>query len=246
MFSKEELESLLSEVGASIEKPLEIYMIGGCALSFKGLKEATNDIDIIVTNKKDFNVFDKAMKEKGFQSMADRKSEFYLTALAVYKKEESRIDVFLKQVGKMIFLTKSMIKRAEIYKKYNKMDVYLISNEDIFLFKTMTSREGDVFDCERIMRENINYEVIYNEIVEQSKEEGKRWFFWVYESLCRLEDHNSINTPLKKKVFVLVKKYWNERPDDFMGEINNLDKHISEKKLLKEIKQKSINTTDDK
>jgi len=235
MFSKEELENLLLKIGANTEKSIKIYMIGGCALSFKGLKETTKDIDIIVANQEDFNIFDKAMKESGFQSMNDRENEFYLTALAVYKKEESRIDVFLKQVGKMIFLTKSMIQRAEKYKKYDKMDVYLISNEDIFLFKTMASREGDIYDCDRIMRGKIDYDIVYNEIVEQSKEEGKRWFFWVYESLCRLENHNNIIIPIKKKVFDLVKQHWNERPDDFMGDIKNLENHIPDKKLLKDI-----------
>ena len=152
MFNQKELENLLSKIGSHIEKPVKIYMIGGCALSFRGLKEATKDIDIIVTSQEDFNVFDKSMKECGFQSMTERETKFYLTALAVYKKAESRIDVFLKQIGKMLFLTKSMIQRAEKYKEYGNMEVYLISNEDIFLFKTMTSREGDIYDCDRIMR----------------------------------------------------------------------------------------------
>ncbi len=161
MFNKEELDSLLEAVGSKIDSPINIYMIGGCALSFRGLKETTKDIDLIVTSKEDFNIFDNAMKERGFQSMNETENEFYLTALAVYKKEESRIDVFLKQVGKMIFLTKTMVERAEKYKEYNKMNVYLLSNEDIFLFKTMTSREGDVYDCDRIMRIGIDYNVIY-------------------------------------------------------------------------------------
>ena len=237
MFNKQELESLLSEVGKNIGKPLKIYMIGGCALSFKGLKEATKDIDIIVTNQEDFNIFDKAMTKSGFQSMSERETEFYITALAVYKKEESRIDVFLKQVGKMIFLTKSMIQRAKKYKEYGDMEIYLISNEDIFLFKTMTSREGDIYDCDKIMKGEIDYNVIYKEIVEQSKEEGKRWFFWVYESLCRLENHNSINIPIKRNVFTLVKKYWNEKPADFMEDIENLENHIAGKKLLRTLHQ---------
>jgi len=84
-------------------------MIGGCALSFKGLKPSTKDIDIIVTSKPDFNVINKAMLKSGFKSMTERESEFYATALAVYMKEESRIDVFLKQVGKMLVLTESMM-----------------------------------------------------------------------------------------------------------------------------------------
>lgn len=235
MFSKQELESLLEKIGIKIEKPIKIFMIGGCALSFRRLKPATKDIDIVVTSKEDFNIFDAAMRKNGFESMTDKENEFYLTALAVYKKDESRIDVFLKQVGKMLFLTRGMIQRAEEYHKYGKLDVYLVSNEDIFLFKMMTSREGDIQDCDRIMRRGIDYNMVYNEIVEQSKEEGKRWFFWVYENLCRLENYNTIKIPVKNKVFALVKKYWKEKPSDFMDGIDNLESHIPDKKLLKEI-----------
>lgn len=240
MFNKNELEELLEKVGSTIDKPVKIYMIGGCALSFKGLKERTKDIDIIIIDKEDFDIFDSSMKKNGFESMTNRENEFYLTALAVYKKEESRIDVFLKQVGKMLFLTNSMIKRAEKYKGYEKLDVYLVSNEDIFLFKTMTSREGDIYDCDRIMKTKIDYGVIYDEIVEQSKEEGKRWFFWVYESLCRLENYNGIKVPTKNKVFGLIKKYWNEKPNDFMGDVANVENHIPNKKLLKELISRKI------
>src|SRR3989339_348059 len=235
MFNKEELERLLENVGAKVKKPINIYMIGGCALSFRKLKERTKDIDIIATNQADFNVFDKAMTEIGFESMSERESEFYLTALAVYKKEESRIDVFLKQVGKMLFLSEGMIKRSKKYKEYGNLIVYLVSNEDIFLFKTMASRDGDLIDCDRIIKERIDYNIIYNEIVEQSKEEGKRWFFWVYEGLCKLEEHNGITIPIKRKVFDLVKMNWNERPNDFMAEVENLENHIPEKNLLREL-----------
>jgi len=33
----------------------------------------------------------------------------------------------------------------------------------------MTSRIGDISDCDRIMKEEIDYDIIYKEIVEQSK-----------------------------------------------------------------------------
>ena len=229
MFNKEELNNLLLNAGLNIEQSIKIYMIGGCALSFKGLKLATKDIDIIVRNKQDFEIFDKAMFKSGFKSMNERESEFYATALAVYMKEESRIDVFLKYVGKMLILTEGMIERAEIYKDYGKLTVYLVSNEDIFLFKAMTSREGDLVDCDRIMKEGIDYEVIYKEIVEQSKDH--KWFFWFYENLCKLEDYNNIRAPIKNRVFALVKKHWKDRPSDFMADIGNLDKHLPNKEL---------------
>ncbi|MEK6933645.1 MAG: DUF6036 family nucleotidyltransferase [Nanoarchaeota archaeon] len=235
MFNKDELDQLLANVGSKIEKPVNIFMIGGCALSFKGLKEATKDIDIIITDQEGFNILNMAMKENGFQSMTEKENEFYLTALAVYKKDDSRIDVFLKQVGKMLFLTKNMITRSEEYRKYDKLSVYLVSNEDIFLFKMMTSREGDIYDCDRIMRNGIDYKIIYEEVIEQSKEKGKRWFFWVYENMCKLEDYNGIRVSIKNKIFELVKKYWNERPNDFMSGAPDKAKHIPDKRLLKDL-----------
>jgi hypothetical protein len=237
MFNKDELEETLMKVGEKISEPIRIYMIGGCALSFRGLKAATKDIDIIVSNMADFDIFDSSMKKNGFKQMNNRESEFYASALEVYMKDESRIDVFLKEVGKMLVLSHGMTLRAEKYKDYGKLAVYLVSNEDIFLFKLMTSREGDIYDCDRIMKEGLDYTIIYDEIVKQSKEEGKRWFFWVYENLCKLEDHNSIKTPLKNKVFALVKKHWKEKPSDFMEDVANKETHILDKNLLYEIKK---------
>lgn len=235
MFSSTELDNWLELIGSKIKEHIKIYIIGGGALSFRGLKEATKDVDIIIKNQKEFDLFDETVKNAGFKLMTNIENEFYLTALAVYIKEDSRIDVFLKEVGKMLTLTQSMIERAEHYKDYEKLSVYLLSNEDIFLFKLMTERAGDIFDCDRLMKEELNYNIIYNEALEQSK--GRKWFFWAYESLCKLEEHNGIRIPIKGKVFSLVKEYWKDRPSDFMADIENLEKHIPDKKLLKDLKK---------
>ncbi len=236
MFNKEELNEWLVRVGSYVEKPVRIFMIGGCALSFRGLKENTKDVDIIVESKKDFTISDSAIKNAGFKLKTDLDDEFYLTALAVYTKgDDSRIDVFLKQVGKMFYLSESMVQRAEFFRDYGKLSLYLISLEDIFLFKSMASRPGDIIDCDRLIRKGINYDVVYSEIINQSIN-GKNWFFWVYESICRLENYNNISLPIKNKVFALVKKHWKERPSDFMKDIDNLENNIPEKKLIKEIR----------
>ncbi len=238
MFNKKELNDLLISIGSRIERPLNVYMIGGCALSFKGLKAATKDIDIIVLNQEDFDVLDKSMNKNDFKSETERETEFYLTALAVYKKEESRIDVFLKRVGKMLAMTNGMIKRAKKFKSYGKLTVHLVSNEDIFLFKSMTEREGDIYDCDRLMKEGLDYEVIYDETFEQSKEEGKMWFFWIYEALCLLQNYNGIQVSIKRRMFALVKKHWDEKPSSFMRNIGNLEDHIPDRKFVKELREK--------
>src|SRR3989344_4908440 len=225
MFTKEELNEWLNKVGSKVNEPVSVYMIGGCALSFRGLKEKTKDVDMIVNSKEDFTILDKAISNAGFKRKTDLEDEFYLTALAVYTKaDESRIDVCLKQVGKMLWLSEAMIKRAEFFRNYGKLSIYLVSLEDIFLFKSMASRPGDIIDCDKIMRRGINYNILYGEMLNQSKD--KKWFFWFYENLCKLEDYNNIKAPIKNRVFALVKKHWKDRPSDFMADIGNLDKHL--------------------
>ncbi len=236
MFEKDHLERWLESISAHIPESIVIYLIGGCALSFKGLKERTKDIDIITISKREFSILDAAMVKAGFRRETDLKDEFYLTALAVYKKEESRIDVFLNKVGQMLSFTSGMKKRSTLHNRYGKLKVYLASNEDIFLFKAMTPRAGDIFDCTMLMTQELDYTIIYREALEQSKAENK-WFFWVYEKVCAIEDHNGMVIPIKSKLWELVKSHWKERPADFMSDSAQIEKHIPNQKLLKEVRK---------
>jgi hypothetical protein len=190
-----------------------------------------------VTSKNALDTLNTAIQKAGFILETDLKDEFYLTALAVYKKGDSRIDVFLKKVGQMLQLTHTMIKRAKHFKDYGKLSVHLVSVEDIFLFKAMTPRPGDVTDCDVLMKGDLDYDVIYDEIVEQSTAKHK-WCFWVYEKLAAIENYNGITTSLKPKVYNLVKEHWDERPNDFMKDILYIEKHIPDARLRKELAKK--------
>lgn len=234
MFNKNELENWLKEIADNIDRNCTIYMIGGCAMSFKGLKPATKDVDIIVTTKNEFNALDKAIVKAGYERMTDIKQEFYITALAVYEKGDSRIDVFLNEVGKMLRFTKSMSDRASMYNELGNLKIFLASNEDIFLFKAMTPRAADIDDCDRLMRENLDFNVIYEECVAQSKE-NKEWYFWLYEKICEIENKNGIESPIKARLYILIKNNWNRRPTGFMKDVIQKEKHIKDKRLLEEL-----------
>ena len=62
--------------------------------------------------------------------------------------------------------------------------VYLVSNEDIFLFKSLTGRPGDLIDLGMLMGRELDWDIIIDECVSQHTEDVK-WVFWVYEQLCR-------------------------------------------------------------
>ncbi len=235
MFSALQLESWLNEVAKALEAPCSVYLIGGCAMCFKDLKTATKDVDAIVISRQEFDTLDKAILKAGFRRNTDLKDDFYLTALAVYEKGSSRIDVFLKEVGKMLKFTSSMKQRAKLHSNAGNLKVYTASNEDIFLFKAMTPRPGDVDDCVALMRTPLNYDAIYEECMNQSSSE-KKWYFWLYEKLCAIENSAGIESPIKNKVYQIVKDSWKDRPSDFMSGIQNVEVHVPDKKLAKKVK----------
>lgn len=229
MFEAKELQQWLQNVSEHLEKPVTIYMIGGGSMAFQKLKEATKDIDLIVRSKEEFKLLDLAIRNAGFEHATDL-DDFYLTALAVYLKEDSRIDVFVEKVGRMLFLTNAMVGRAAHFGDYGNISVNLVSKEDVFLFKCMTTREGDLKDCTTLLLSGLDYNVIYDEVLRQSKKEQK-WFFWVFERVCALEDFNGRTTSLKGKLFSLVKEHWSDRPEDFMADVKNIERHIPDAKL---------------
>lgn len=228
MFDKGELENWLVEVSRYVSNPVTIYLIGGCAMSFKGYKAATKDIDIVMLSKSDFDVINKAIMEADYKLETDLEDEFYLTALAVYVKGDSRIDIFLKKVGKMLAFTPKMAERANIHNKFDQLIVALASNEDIFLFKSMTPRPEDIKDCELLIQTGLEWNTVYDEILEQSKAKDK-WFFWTFEKVCIIENETKIPIPIKPKLLELVKKHWKHRPSDFMSNVINLDNHLPKK-----------------
>ncbi|MEK6869680.1 MAG: DUF6036 family nucleotidyltransferase [Nanoarchaeota archaeon] len=236
MFDKNDLESWISAVAKKLESECNVYMIGGGALSFRDLKTATKDVDLVVADKKEFEALDRAIISAGFARASDLDDEFYLTALSVYEKGDSRIDVFLNEVGKMLKFSQNMKKRAALFKEYGKLKIFLASNEDIFLFKAMTPRKGDIEDCGRLIIEGLNYNIIYGECIAQSSE-SKRWYFWLFEKICEIEEQTGASVPIKSKLFKVVKKDWSNKPDDFLASISNPENHIKDKKLLKQLKR---------
>lgn len=228
MFDKDELENWLVHVSRFVNKPVTAYLIGGCAMSFKGYKAATKDIDMVMLSKADFDVINNAIMAAGYKLETDLEDEFYLTALAVYVKGDSRIDIFLRKVGKMLAFTPKMAERATVHNKLDQLIVALASNEDIFLFKSMTSRPEDIKDCELLIQTGLEWNTVFDEILEQSKTQDK-WFFWTFEKICIIENESSISIPIKPKLLELVKKHWKQRPSDFMSNVKELDKHLPKK-----------------
>jgi len=206
-----QIENLFKEIDEKLTKKVNVYIIGGVALLFEGLKPATKDIDLIIENKNEFTSFEEALMSINFK-------EEELTA--VYKKmelnrilirDDYRIDVFLKKVCKKFELSEDMIKRSKNLLSLNNISVYQCSNEDIFLFKSMTERPGDLEDCISLIKKGLNWEWIKSELINQIENNGQDvWITWVGERLDEL---------VSKGLTIPIMKDLNKLRDDFFKKI---------------------------
>jgi len=89
-----------------------------------------------------------------------------------------------------------MIKRSEEIMSLNKVKIYLSSNEDVFSFKTMTERPGDLDDCVSLAQRGLDWNTILVEIKSQIEISGKDvWITWINERLIDLEE-KGVNIPI--------------------------------------------------
>ncbi len=219
MFGEDQLLGLLERIGSRIDAIVTVYLVGGCNLSLKGKKDATKDIDMVLTSRKDFLRVKRAMESLGFMQKEGEFAEpVYKAAVIVFEDGSgSRIDLFVKRVASALALSSRMMGRSAFYKDIGNLRVMLVSDEDIFLFKSIAGRSDDINDCFTLYAEGLNWDIIIEECVSQHREDVK-WIFWLYELLCRMELHKKIVVREKRRVFGICRSNWDRRPGDFMAE----------------------------
>lgn len=177
-------------------------------LLYNNLKPSTKDIDLIVNSKKEFKLLTSTLEKLDFKLEKPTKeySNFNLENIII--KENYRFDIFNKIVCNNLFLSKNMIKRAKIIKKFKNINLFVCSLEDILVFKSITTREGDVDDCKSISRLKLDWKIILKEIEYQIKISGNNiWITWFEERLNLLED-KGINVLIIKEIRKLSFNYY--------------------------------------
>ncbi len=202
------IDELFTNIDKHLNSRIKLFMIGGAALMYQGLKPATKDIDIVVNTKKEFIDLQKALQILGFESKLPGKEYSKMNLSQIFEKEEFRIDLFEKDVCGKFSLTSHMVKRAKPVLKLKNIELSICSNEDIFLFKTITEREGDLDDCLSIARAGIDWKIILEELKNQIKKSKQDvWITWVGERLDILEDRG-LAVPVMKQINKLRDEYF--------------------------------------
>ncbi|QLH06770.1 DUF6036 family nucleotidyltransferase [Nitrosopumilus ureiphilus] len=197
-FGEEELVDALDSIGSKLAKKARVNMIGGCSMTFRGTKAATKDIDIVVKSTDEVKTLVKAMKAVGFENVKDIGSDYRsLGAWMVMERPDGmRFDIFDRIVCNALEISDTMESRAEFYKEFGNLKVYLMSPEDILLFKGITERLDDLEDMRILAEGGIDWKTVESECF--SQKQAGRWADALASKLLELKSEYGIDSPIIK------------------------------------------------
>ena len=141
MYSKKDIETVLLKSSTYLTKSIEAFLIGGCAMTFRNLKPATKDADLLLEDDLSEQRLFEALKKAGLEELFPGSYQQDVKAKDILiSKDGLQFDLFAKTVMGGLTLSKSMKKRSQKHAEYNNLKVFIASKEDIFLFKAITNR----------------------------------------------------------------------------------------------------------
>jgi hypothetical protein len=201
-FDRDYLKKEFDKLDSTAKKGIGLYLIGGGAMAFYGLKVATKDIDIILTNQEDLNSLQAALGSMGYKEpnplVITRPYNEMQTSAILENKDGFRWDLFLTKVCGKLTLSAKMQRRATSLYQGNELKVLIASKEDLFLFKAITTRDADLDDTRILAQSGLNWETIAQECKSQSKRTGVCWEDALAQNLQDLKAEYGIEAPIEK------------------------------------------------
>lgn len=211
---------LFEDIGKNLQRNTRAFLIGGENMRIKGLKPRTKDIDIVVETKEDYNSLMDAITKIGYQPKGDL--DFSKEDLRIYPSiimqhtNRSRVDLYTKKILRTLSLSQKMISRADLA-DFGNLRLGILRNEDVFLLKSVTSREGDIQDMAALVNMNytgnskfrqtdFDWDIVWDEINEQEKESHTQSFSEIIrDNIEWLIQQTGITPPIRNKLqrFVL-------------------------------------------
>lgn len=178
MYSKQDIEGVLEAVGGFLEKPVSVFLIGGCAMTFRNLKPATKDADLLLGSELEEQALCDAMLGAGLTELFPGSKYVPLKAKDILVADNGlQFELFAETVMGGMRLSEGMEKRAVVHKAYGKLRLLLASKEDVFLFKAITDRPfpRDYEDLVTLQQSGLDWTAVicvYGEQIKGSKLEA--------------------------------------------------------------------------
>lgn len=191
------LDALRAEmrlVDSKLLRPIDVFLIGGCAMSYARLKAATKDIDLILHEEVTLALLDKALRDADYVPLAGLRREYQQLGAARYfaKPTAPQWDVYVRKVCRRLQLSPGMIGRAAREEKdLSMLRIQRVAPSDIFVFKSITEREADRDDMDTIAASGLDWNVVLDEIGWQSQNSDVAWAVNFYQSMEAFSDRGN-------------------------------------------------------
>ncbi len=195
--------ALLRQIGAKLGTPTVAYLFGGGNMLLRGLKPATKDVDLILEDTRTFQRITKTLTTMGFKPLAGRDLETEdrrLEPSGIYVASHyPRVDLFTKTVLGKLQLTEEMKERGEERRLLN-LQLKLLSLEDVFLFKSITERVGDLDDMAIIIRKATEFDwpALLKTYWKEEELSRTHFCFTILENLEILQEKEGIRLPIHR------------------------------------------------
>ncbi len=201
---EDDIEESLTRIGASLRHDVTAYLIGGCAMILYNAKVATKDIDIVLMSDEDAEAVASALSGVGFAQAAPDDDIYRRlgTTTMMHDDKGTRFDIFVRTVCRKLRITDGMVSRSTRHAVYGRLTLNLVSPEDIFLFKSVTERAGDLDDMALLAERGLDWDVILSECANQSNDVILESFLAV--RLQELEESKGIVSPIKATLETLT------------------------------------------
>lgn len=193
----------LDRLGEALTEKVDVYLLGGANLILRDLKDTTKDIDVVVENKNTFRVLVEALREQGYKERQDLAATYedLNPSIILEKQGFPRWDIFVEVVADALHLTPAMQERSNETRKFGSLTVHLLSLTDIFVFKSVTEREGDLEDAALIARQGeVDWEQILEEVETQEAVTDQYFSFAVLDTLDLLVERYGIAVPIRDRL----------------------------------------------
>jgi hypothetical protein len=211
--NNEDVYSIFQDLGKNLANSIQVFVIGGAAMQYYNLKDATKDIDIVCINQEERTELVESALKSGFKMAIPEQRHKNLDGLGrIAIKGPHTVDIFAGKITGSYKLTSEMRKRALSTRPFGMLEAKYTSVEDIFIMKLVANRKNDIEDCAKIIMDGLDFDIVYEEIKSQFHDSESIdygvWITYIGQSLDELDELYHVDVPIADKIFALSKKYY--------------------------------------
>jgi uncharacterized nucleotidyltransferase DUF6036 len=209
-YTADQIDDELKALGELVEIPIDVYMIGGGAMSIREIKDSTKDVDLVIPDEDQYNEFVRVLKESRYEQVRDIAGPYTELDIKIFWRDDlSQFDLFQRRVCKKYLVHEYLLERAQLHAGLGRITVYLCSNEDIFMMKAATNRDSDIDDMYRLYTQGLDEGIIIGECAFQTEHAQKQDMVWeTYLIFCieKMEEKYDVSVPWKLSLLLKRRK----------------------------------------